>query len=137
MKLPFKKRNVWRISPMFSDPKTFLFKNICNEKLYWDDTIPEEFTKEWRSLLNSLGDIKHISIDRYVSTTSNPDDFLELHGFCNASNAAYCAAIYTRVISNSSVLTSLLAAKCQQFLKKRVIDLRKSVLVSKQNNLIN
>ena len=63
--------------------------------------------------MKSLGNIKHINIDCYVSTTSNPDDVLELHGFCDASEVAYCATIYIPVISNSSVITSLLAAKCQ------------------------
>ena len=89
-----------------------IFKNICNEKLDWDDIIPEKFAKEWSNLLNSLGDIKHINIDRYVSTTSNPDDVLGIHYFCDVSKVAYCAAIYVRVISNSSVVTSLLTAKC-------------------------
>ena len=63
--------------------------------------------------MKSLGNIKHINIDCYVSTTSNPDDVLELHGFCDASTVAYCAAIYIRVISNSPVITSLLVAKCR------------------------
>ena len=107
---------------MFYDPLGFippmalqtclLFKNICNKKLAWDDVIPDKFVKEWNNLLKSLGNIKHINIDRYVSTTSNPDDVLELHGFCDASTAAYCAAIYSRIISNSPVITSLLLAKC-------------------------
>ena len=63
--------------------------------------------------MKSLGNIKHINIDYYVSTRSNPDDVLELHGFCDASEVAYCATIYIPVISNSSVITSLLATKCQ------------------------
>ena len=61
--------------------------------------------------------ISYPKID-HVSTTSNSDDVLELHGFCDASNAAYCAAVYTRVISNSSVVTTLLTAKCRQFVRK-------------------
>ena len=122
MKLPFTKRNVLRISAMFYDPlgvisplvlqTRLLFKNICNEKLDWDDVIPEKFAKEWSVLLKSLGNIKHIDIDRYVSTTSNPDYIFELHGFCDASKVAYRAAIYIRVTCNSSVVTLLLTAKC-------------------------
>ena len=68
--------------------------------------------------MNSLGDIKHINVDRYVSTTLNADDVLELYGFCYASKVAYCDAIYIRVISNSSVVTSLLTAKCRLVLNK-------------------
>ena len=76
MKLSFTKRNVLRISSIFYDPlgvlspfvlqTCLLFKSVCNEKLYWNDIIPETFIKEWSSLLNSLGDINHINIDRYV-----------------------------------------------------------------------
>ena len=58
-----------------------LSKNICKEKLYGDDIIPEKFAKEWNNLLNSLGDIMHINIDRYVSTTSNPDDVFRASSF--------------------------------------------------------
>ena len=131
MKLPFTKRIVLRISAMFYDPlgvisslvlqTRLLFKNICNEKLYWDDIIPEKFTKEWSSLLNSLGDINHINIDRYIPTTSNSDDVLELHDFYDALNVAYCAAIYIGFISNSFVVTPLLTAKCRQFFKKNML----------------
>ena len=73
--------------------------------------MPETFAKEWSNLLNSLGDIKHINIDRYVSTTSNPD-VLELHGFCNASKVAFYTPIYIRVISNSTVVTLVPTTKC-------------------------
>ena len=55
--------------------------------------FPKSLPKK-SNLLKSLGNIKHINIDGYVSTTSNPDDVLELHGFCDASTVAYCAAIY-------------------------------------------
>ena len=122
MKLPFTKRNILKISAMFYDSlgvisplvlqTRLLFKIFCNEKIDCDDIIPEKFAKEWSNLLSSLGEIKHINIDCYVSTTSNPDDVLELHGFCDASKIAYCAAIYVQVISNSLVVTSLLTAKC-------------------------
>ena len=89
MKLPF--TNILRISAMFYDllgvtsplvmRTRLLSKNICKEKLYWDDIIPEKFAKEWNNLLNSLGDIMHINIDRYVSTTSNPDDVFRASSF--------------------------------------------------------
>ena len=112
-KLPFTKHNLLRIPGMFYDPlgvipsmvlqTCLLFKNICNKKLAWD-VIPAKFAKEQNNLLKSLGNIKHINIDGYVSATSNPDDVLELHGFCDASTVAYCAAIYIRVISNSPVI---------------------------------
>ena len=69
-----------------------LLKNICNKKLHWDKIIPKKFAKEWNNLLNSLGDIKHINNDRYVSTTLNPDEVLELQGFYDESKVAYCAA---------------------------------------------
>ena len=60
--------------------------------------------------MNSLGDIKHINIDRYVSTSSNPD-VLELDGLCDASKVAFCTPTYIRVLSNSTVAASVLTAK--------------------------
>ena len=93
----------WELSPLVLQA-VLLFKDIYNEKLDWDDIIPEKFAKEWGNLLISFKDIKDINIDRYVSATSNPDDVLELHGLCDTSKVTYYAAIYFRVISNSSVV---------------------------------
>ena len=86
-------------------------RNLSTSEL--SGLIPEKFAiEEWRNFLNSFGYIKHINIDCYISTTSNPDDVLELHGCCDASKVAYCAATYTRYIYNSSVISSLLTAEC-------------------------
>ena len=55
MRLPFTKRNILKISAIFHDQlgvisplilqTRLLFKNICNEKLDWDDIIPKKFAK--------------------------------------------------------------------------------------------
>ena len=55
MRLPFTKRNILKISAIFYDQlgvisplilqTRLLFKNICNEKLDWDDIIPKKFAK--------------------------------------------------------------------------------------------
>ena len=87
--LPFTKQIVLRTSAMFYDllgvisplvlQTRVLFTKISIKKINWDDVIHKTFAKELSNLLNSPRNIKHINIDRYVSTISNPDDVLELH----------------------------------------------------------
>ena len=87
--LPFTKQNVLRTSAMIYDllgvisplvlQTRVLFTKISNKKVNWDDVIHKKFAKELSNLFKSPRNIKHINIDQYVSTISNPDDVLELH----------------------------------------------------------
>ena len=82
--LPFTKQNVLRTSAMIYDllgvisplvlQTRVLFTKISNKKVNWDDVIHKKFAKELSNLFKSPRNIKHINIDRYVSTISNPDD---------------------------------------------------------------
>ena len=72
-----------------------LYQQLWEQKLGWNDIVPEPYLtrhREWRTQLPVLSDI-HItrcySADEATLT-------LELHGFSDASEAAYAAVVYLR-----------------------------------------
>ena len=72
-----------------------LYQQLWEEKLGWDDTVPEPYRtkhQDWRTQLPVLSDIQ---IPRcYFSEEATLT--VELHGFSDASEAAYAAVVYIR-----------------------------------------
>ena len=62
--------------------------------------------------LCQLAEIKHVSIPRYIF--SNIDVIItniDLHGFCDSSNQAYCAVVYAQVATSSGCVSRIVSAK--------------------------
>ncbi|RLU21151.1 hypothetical protein DMN91_005524 [Ooceraea biroi] len=77
----------------------------------WDDPLPPELTDRWHAYYTDLPNLGTIRIPRW--TGQHKENLgVEIHGFADASNRAYAAVIYLRVLhSFESVQISLLAAK--------------------------
>ena len=76
-----------------------LLQRIWEEKLEWNELVPPilaEVWERWRSELPLLQD--HIVPRCYFPETTRPAS-LQLHGFSDASESAYAAAVYLRVTS--------------------------------------
>ncbi|XP_054712934.1 uncharacterized protein LOC129222446 [Uloborus diversus] len=87
-----------------------LLQELWKYKLSWDQIIPEELNRNWISFCEELHLLEQMKIPRLVLTSSHAD--IELHAFCDASEKAYCAAIYVRcLLPNSDFRVSLLTAK--------------------------
>ena len=105
LKLPPTKRNILKISATFFDPlgclvpitlpSKILFKDLCIRKITWDNDIPIEFKKRWKIYLDELKTLQLVSVNRHVLCCECRD--VEIHGFCDSSEQAYCAAVYVRV----------------------------------------
>jgi len=52
------------------------------EKLSWDESLPESQNTEWSAICTSFGQIRHASFPRLVRS---PNSESEIHGFCDAS----------------------------------------------------
>ena len=52
-----------------------------------------------------------VEIPRYYFDGEGTPDIVELHGFSDASQQAYTAVVYLRIVSNGKVVTRLIAAK--------------------------
>ena len=117
------KRVILRTAARFYDPLGLIapiivvvkvmFQQLCKDKLQWDDDIGQPFQDKWRNLLTNLKQVRQISVDRcyakefdYQTASS-----IQLHGFGDASNAAYGACIYIRYENGSEIHCQLATSK--------------------------
>lgn len=85
-------------------------QQIWKEKTGWDENISNRIERMWKSFLIDFKDISLISIPRWVEFS--PWKTVQIHGFSDASEKAYAAAVYIRLQHNSSYASShLLIAK--------------------------
>ncbi|UYV73865.1 hypothetical protein LAZ67_11001191 [Cordylochernes scorpioides] len=115
------------ISPFTTTIKLIL-QEFRKTGLEWDDPIPEKLRRKLTLLNQDLPSLEHIQIPRYVV----PSNLLkvEFHGYCDASQKAYAASLYLKVIlSNTSAKTFLLVAKTR-VAPMKVVSLPKLELCS-------
>lgn len=96
------------ISPLIIKMKKYL-QECWKLGIDWDDSVPIELGSSWESLLKQLPIISNLSIPRFVRSDCLP--VYQVVGFADASETAYCATVYLRVISQEEIKTSLLTAK--------------------------
>lgn len=87
----------------------------------WDEELPEYIQKEWQKIKEELSNLEKIKIPRWIETTATSE--IELHGFCDASEMAYAAAIYVKSknINNETKITLLVAKTKVAPIKKLTI----------------
>ena len=95
-------------------PVTFSFKKflkvVFSLQLPWDSQIPEKEANEWKKIASTFQEIDQIRIPRHAVIEDFHD--VQLHGFCDASDAGYGACVYVRS-SNAEgrTICQLLCAK--------------------------
>lgn len=85
------------VTPVIVKAKIFV-QNLWKLKLSWDESIPVEHHTAWERFRYELYNITKIAKPRRV-IFSNDVQLLELHIFCDASQVAYGACAYIRVVS--------------------------------------
>lgn len=86
------------------DPNGFVAPFIMAAKLIvqqiwklhggWDEPVPPEVNDQWNTIIETVPRLNNIQIPRWLGTNQNYSS--ELHGFCDASQDAYAAAVYIR-----------------------------------------
>lgn len=142
---PITKRKVISDIARLFDPLGWLAPVIVTAKVFiqrlwlagseWDDVLPDHLVKEWLNYRSNLHHLRDFRLPRWIHTSQH-DVLLELHGFSDASNVAYAAAVYVRCIdSNGRVYVSLVAAKTKVAPVKQVsiprLELCGALLLSK------
>jgi len=109
------------LAPFIIRSKMFM-QEIWLQNLGWDDKLPTEMSQRWQSFLDEYSDLNQIRVPRWI--WYQPEVIIEHHGFCDASQRAYGAAIYIRVEMGQKILTRLLTAKARVAPVKTVSLLR-------------
>ncbi|XP_062704143.1 uncharacterized protein LOC134286534 [Aedes albopictus] len=98
------------IGPVVVQAKIFL-QTLLKQKCDWDDLLPEELQNAWIEFRRNLLALDTLSVPRWVSFTKDLVT-VELHGFADASNAAYGACLYLRCITvDGTISVRLITAK--------------------------
>ena len=116
------KRNVVSTVGKFYDPIGFLspviipfkilFQKLCEHKVDWDELLPDELMREWKTLVADLKRGRPLSIPRcYLTGVEENEISYGLCGFCDASSRAYAAVVYLVLQSNSRTVTRFVIAK--------------------------
>ena len=107
---PPTRRGILSVISLIYDPLGFvapfhlsakiLLQNLCRKQLGWNDLIPEEDRTRWKSWLEELPRLKQFSIDRCFKPPSFGDIISsQLHHFSDASQVAYGAVSYLRLVN--------------------------------------
>ncbi|XP_062127717.1 uncharacterized protein LOC133840077 [Drosophila sulfurigaster albostrigata] len=96
------------LAPFVIRAKIFM-QEIWLRTLEWDEHLPTDLSLQWKEYLQSYPALGKIRIPRWVQFQTRVK--LQYHGFCDASERAYGAAIYVRVETANKVSTHLLTAK--------------------------
>ena len=89
-----------------------MFRKLCIEVTECDDSLQGDLLRHWKLILNELGTLSNIKIDRcYFPMHATLGD-LQLHGFSDTYIDAYTTVVCLGVTySDNSVITKILASK--------------------------
>ncbi|XP_036344829.1 uncharacterized protein LOC118754070, partial [Rhagoletis pomonella] len=100
------------LTPIMISAK-MLLQQLCMEGTDWDEHVKPGAFHKWNTLRENLPAINEIVIPRWVQFS--PTHRVQVHGFSDASEKAYCACVYLRVqIDENSFSSHILAAKKQR-----------------------
>lgn len=89
-----------------------LIQKLWVERLDWDEYVGDSLKEEWLEIRNSFDNLQEVKVKRWIKTENKDLHNISIHGFSDASNAAYCAVIYYRVETNDGKIeTGIIASK--------------------------
>ncbi|XP_022834488.1 uncharacterized protein LOC111362158 [Spodoptera litura] len=122
------------IAPCIITSKVFIQK-LWISGIGWDDELPPNLLQEWTYYRSELKKLVNFHIPRWIHKREK-DITMELHGFSDASNIAYAAVVYCRIVdANGQIHSHLITAKTKVAPIKQIsiprLELCGSVLVAK------
>ncbi|XP_045493460.1 uncharacterized protein LOC123692730 [Colias croceus] len=98
------------LAPVIISAKVFIQK-LWLSGIEWDVELPPQLLKDWLKYRSELDTLTKFSIPRWINI-NHDDKVRELHGFCDASNVAFAAVVYLRVVNSiGEVNVALIASK--------------------------
>ena len=106
--LPPSKRSLLRVSAKIFDPLGFLspftvstkilFQSLCLDKVKWDDRLEGEALLKWNGLIHEFLVLTNLRVPRCCLMKDQIVLSCELHGFSDASERAYAAVVYLKIV---------------------------------------
>ena len=87
-----------------------IFQDACRDGIGCDSPISEDLQTRWESFEKHVKQDPEIAFQRCVTLPGKPEK-MSLHVFADASQTAYCAAVYLVVTSPQGRFSNLLTAK--------------------------
>ncbi|GFS91597.1 integrase catalytic domain-containing protein [Trichonephila clavipes] len=85
-------------------------QELWSHHLSWDEELPDSLARQWRIFQEQLPLLTNIKIPRCILIPQATD--VQVHGFCDSSEKAYCAVIYIRSKhATQTVVSRLLTSK--------------------------
>ena len=120
--LPLTKRTMLKIIASIYDllrwishivmPMKVLFQALCRCKQEWDAPLKTDRKRKFENWLMELRKVKCIRLNRYyLREVKGAIKSLELHGYSDASNSAYAAAVYLKTESEGNTETLLVGSR--------------------------
>ncbi|KAG8173850.1 hypothetical protein JTE90_001688, partial [Oedothorax gibbosus] len=116
---PVTKRILLKLMSKFYDPLglfapvavvvKILFQDTWLSGIHWDELLPPAVAQQWHKWLNELQCLNDIRIPRWIGFSENSDT--TIHVFCDASERAYGACLYSRQTVDSSTSVSLICSR--------------------------
>ncbi len=89
-----------------------LLQQLWKTKLGWDETLPPSLLPTWERWKEELPMLTTNPIPRRYTAKNSPPVSVQLHGFSDASQAAFGGVVYLRILhQDASVTVSLVTAK--------------------------
>ncbi|GFX35845.1 integrase catalytic domain-containing protein [Trichonephila clavipes] len=85
-------------------------RKLWSHHLSWDEELPDSLARQWRTFQEQLPLLTNIKIPRCILIPQAIG--VQVHGFCDSSEKAYCAVIYIRSKdATQTVVSRLLTSK--------------------------
>ena len=98
------------VAPVLLVPK-LIQQELCRLNLEWDDELPPESISDFEKWKSSVSALEQLQIPRCFQPGPSDGCKIELHVFSDASEFAYGAVIYLKVIGPTGVYVNLLMGK--------------------------
>ena len=107
------------ISPFVVKLK-ILFQTLCAESVAWDEPLQDGALDQWNCFMSEARALRQLSVPRCYFLLNSIPSQVQLHGFSDASEQAFAAAIYLRSVYPDGTITMRLVAA-----KTRVAPMKK------------